>query len=67
MPQKIRDLIKALRKAGFNEIPRGGKGSHRKYVHPKYPGVVTVSGKASDDVKHYQEKQMAQAIEMVGK
>ena len=67
MPQKIRDLMKALRDAGFEEIPGAGKGSHRKLVHPKYPGVVTVSGKTGDDAKRYQEKQVAQAIEMVSK
>lgn len=67
MPQKIRDLLKALKDAGFAEIPRSGKGSHRKLVHPKYPGAVTVSGKAGDDVKRYQEKQVAQAIETVQK
>lgn len=67
MPQKIRDLLKALRDAGFEEIPGAGKGSHRKLVHPKYAGAVTISGKTSDDAKRYQEKQVARAIEMVSK
>ncbi|MBK1629731.1 hypothetical protein CKO31_03040 [Thiohalocapsa halophila] len=67
MPQKIRDLLKALKDAGFDEIPGAGKGSHRKLVHPRYPGAVTVSGKASEDAKRYQEKQIARAIEMVSK
>jgi predicted RNA binding protein YcfA (HicA-like mRNA interferase family) len=67
MPQKIRDLLKALRDAGFTEIPGAGKGSHRKLVHPKYPGAVTVSGNPGDDVKRYQEKQIAQAIDAVQK
>ena len=67
MPQKIRDLLKALKDAGFEEIQGAGKGSHRKLVHPKYPGVVTISGKTGDDVKRYQDKQVAQAIEMVSK
>ena len=67
MPQKIRDLLKALKDAGFEELSGGGKGSHRKLVHPKYPGAVTVSGKAGDDAKCYQEKQVALAIEMVTK
>lgn len=67
MPQKIRDLLKALEEAGFEEIPGAGKGSHRKLVHPKYPGAVTVSGKAGEDAKRYQEKQIAQAIEKVSK
>jgi len=67
MPQKIRDLLKTLKNAGFKEIPGSGKGSHRKLVHPKYPGVVTISGKTGDDAKRYQEKQVAQAIETVSK
>lgn len=65
MPQKLRDLIKALRAAGFQELPAGGKGSHRKFTHPKFPGAVTLSGKPGDDAKRYQEKQIADAIEQV--
>lgn len=53
MPLKIRDLLKALKDAGFTEIPGAGKGSHRKLVHSKYPGAVTVSGKLGDDAKQY--------------
>ena len=67
MPQKIRDLLKALKDAGFEELPGAGKGSHRKLVHPKYPGAVTISGRTGDDAKRYQDKQVAQAIEMVSK
>lgn len=67
MPQKIRDLLEALHDAGFVEISGAGKGSHRKFVHPKYPGAVTVSGKAGEDAKRYQEKQIDRAIEMVNK
>jgi predicted RNA binding protein YcfA (HicA-like mRNA interferase family) len=67
VPQKIRDLLRALKSAGFNEISGAGKGSHRKLVHPKYSGAVTVSGNPGDDAKRYQEKQVAQAIEEVRK
>ena len=49
------------------EIPGAGKGSHRKFVHPRYSGAVTVSGKVGEDVKHYQEKEVAVAIEAVKK
>jgi len=41
----------------------GGKGSHRKFVHLRYRGAVTLSGKSGDDAKPYQEKQVARAIE----
>ncbi|MBW2011719.1 MAG: type II toxin-antitoxin system HicA family toxin [Deltaproteobacteria bacterium] len=65
MPRKIRDLIKKLRDVGFTEIRAAGKGSHRKFIHDKYPGAVTISGKSGDDAKQYQEKQIKQAIESV--
>ncbi|HAO33336.1 MAG TPA: type II toxin-antitoxin system HicA family toxin [Candidatus Competibacter sp.] len=67
MPKKIRDLIQELRNAGFSQISGGGKGSHRKFTHAKYAGAVTVSGQTGDDAKHYQEKQVSQAIESVKK
>ena len=64
MPRKVRQLIKDLQKAGFYEIS-GGKGSHRKFTHVDYSGVVTVSGKLGSDAKTYQEKQIKKAIETV--
>ena len=67
MPQKIRDLLNNLKRAGFMEVAGAGKGSHRKFVRPKYPGAVTVSGHSGDDAKRYQERDVARAIEMVGK
>ena len=65
MPRKLRELIRDLLDAGFYEIPGGGKGSHRKFSHARYPGAVTLSGGAGDDAKYYQEKQVRQAIERV--
>jgi predicted RNA binding protein YcfA (HicA-like mRNA interferase family) len=60
MPRKIRQLIKELEQAGF--INRGGKGSHRNFLHTK--GVaLTLSGKSGDDAKVYQEKLVRQKIE----
>lgn len=64
MPRKIRELIEDLKKAKFYEI-QGGKGSHRKFAHDNYPGAVTLSGKAGDDAKPYQERQIRQAINKV--
>jgi len=64
MPRKIRDLIQDLKGAGFYEIS-GGKGSHRKFSHPRYPGAVTLSGQLGEDAKPYQEKQVRRAIEEV--
>jgi predicted RNA binding protein YcfA (HicA-like mRNA interferase family) len=54
MPRKIRELIEELEKAGF--VNRGGKGSHRNYVHPKLTKPITISGKPGDDARDYQEK-----------
>ena len=59
MPPKIRELIKKLEKAGFSN--RGGKGSHRNYIHPK--GIaVTISGKLGEDAKRYQENEVKRKI-----
>ena len=60
MPRKVRQLIADLEKAGF--VNRGGKGSHRNYIHPK--GLrVTVSGNPGHDVKPYQEREVRRKIE----
>jgi hypothetical protein len=34
VPRKIRQLIREVEQAGFARIT-GGKGSHRKFVHPR--------------------------------
>jgi predicted RNA binding protein YcfA (HicA-like mRNA interferase family) len=61
MPPKIRDLIAELKKAGF--VDRGGKGSHRNFVHPKVETPITVSGRPGDDAKAYQVRAIRTAIE----
>ncbi len=64
MPRKIRQLITDLEQAGF--LPaQGGKGSHRKFRHPRFAGAVILSGKEGDDAHHYQEKQVRHAIREV--
>ena len=45
MPRKIRELVADLQATGFVVVP-GGKGSHRKFRHPRFPGSVILSGKA---------------------
>jgi len=45
----------------------GGKGSHRKFRHPKFPGSVILSGHDGDDARHYQEKQVGYAIREASK
>jgi predicted RNA binding protein YcfA (HicA-like mRNA interferase family) len=61
VPRKIRELIADLEAAGFEN--RGGKGSHRNFVHPSVAKPVTVSGKTGDDAKKYQERAVSKAIE----
>jgi len=63
MPKKIRQLITELEKGGF--INRGGKGSHRNFLHPDYAGSVVISGKSGSDAKPYQEKAVKKAIQAV--
>jgi predicted RNA binding protein YcfA (HicA-like mRNA interferase family) len=61
MPRKIRELIKEIETAGF--VDRGGKGSHRNFVHPNVVKPLTISGKPGDDAKYFQEKAVLTAIE----
>lgn len=65
MPPKIRELIVELSKAGFAD--RGGKGSHRNFVHPNVAKPVIISGNPGDDAKHYQIRAVRSAIEEAGK
>ena len=61
MPRKIRQIIRDLEKAGFQFQP--GKGSHRKYRHPRTTDVVVVAGQLSDDCQSYQERDLRAALE----
>jgi predicted RNA binding protein YcfA (HicA-like mRNA interferase family) len=61
MPRKIRELEADLRREGFS--PQPGKGSHRRYIHPLYPGHVLISGREGDDAKPYQEREVREALE----
>lgn len=61
MPPKVRELIASLEKAGF--INRGGRGSHRNYVHPNVQKPITVPGKPGEDAKQYLIKAVQRAID----
>jgi predicted RNA binding protein YcfA (HicA-like mRNA interferase family) len=65
MPRKIRQLISQLENAGFEN--RGGKGSHRNFVHPKCPYTVKISGNPGSDALPYQEKTVKVALGEVRK
>ncbi|MGD0815066.1 MAG: type II toxin-antitoxin system HicA family toxin [Verrucomicrobiota bacterium] len=62
MRRKIRQLAADLERAGY--VNRGGKGSHRNYVHAK-GGRVTLSGHPGEDAKHYQERDVRRALDAV--
>ncbi len=65
MPRKVRQLISDLEKAGFRD--RGGKGSHRNFIHPDCSYPVVISGKLGDDALRYQEKAVIVALREVKK
>ena len=65
MPRKVRDLLRDLRQAGFSQVSGGGKGSHRKFQHPRLRRRVTLSGPEGGDAKPYQEIDIKKAIEEV--
>jgi predicted RNA binding protein YcfA (HicA-like mRNA interferase family) len=62
MPRKVRQLIADLQRAGFTLVKAAGKGSHRKYSHPKARSVI-LSGADGHDAKHYQERDVRRAIQ----
>jgi predicted RNA binding protein YcfA (HicA-like mRNA interferase family) len=64
MPRKIRQLKQDLRRAGYVQVPKRGKGSHTYWVHPRVPGYsVTLSGQDGHDARPYQEDAVAEALE----
>jgi len=60
MPPKIKDLIADLEQSGF--VNRGGKGSHRNFVHPRVAKPVTISGALGDDALQYQIRAVKIAV-----
>ena len=61
MPQKIRELVAELERAGF--VNRGGKGSHRNFAHPRVSKPITISGAMGEDAKQYQIRAVKRCIE----
>ena len=62
---KVRELVAELKSHGFVETKGGGKGSHRKFKHPRIPGAVTVSGVAGDDASPDLVRQVQRAVDQV--
>ncbi|MDJ0511193.1 MAG: type II toxin-antitoxin system HicA family toxin [Crocosphaera sp.] len=56
MPKKIRELKAMLLKAGFELVPKRGKGSHAIYQYPGTTIRVNLPGKDGSDAKAYSPK-----------
>jgi predicted RNA binding protein YcfA (HicA-like mRNA interferase family) len=63
MPKKIRELKSMLLQAGFELMPKRGKGSHAIYQYPGTTIRVNLPGKDGTDAKSYLEKQVRVAIQ----
>jgi predicted RNA binding protein YcfA (HicA-like mRNA interferase family) len=61
MPRKIRELVAELERAGWMQAG-GGKGSHRKFAHPRSRRKIILSGASGADAHPYQEKLVKQAL-----
>jgi hypothetical protein len=55
MPRKVRGLKADLKRAGYVQLQRRGKGSHTVWKHPLVAGSLPLSGADGDDAKPYQE------------
>jgi predicted RNA binding protein YcfA (HicA-like mRNA interferase family) len=62
MPRKIRELKAQISREGFIYLPKRGKGSHERWLHPLIKKTFTIPGKDGDDVPLYLEKQLAQLL-----
>lgn len=64
MPQSIRQLKAALRKAGAYQISQ--EGSHTKWKHSLVPATLLIlSGHDGDDAKSYQEKAVRKWLQQI--
>jgi predicted RNA binding protein YcfA (HicA-like mRNA interferase family) len=45
---KVRDVLKMLERDGGHQVRQ--RGSHRQLKHDEKPGLVTIPGKAGDDL-----------------
>jgi len=66
MPRKIRELKADLRKAGAVQVAQ--VGSHTKWKHPQVPGLlIELAGADRHDAKHYQERDVGDALQRIHK
>ncbi len=63
VPKKIRELMRDLGKTGWVLEKGAGKGSHRKYWHPRVKYLIILSGNEGADAHRYQERDVRRGIE----
>ncbi|MFM9105102.1 MAG: type II toxin-antitoxin system HicA family toxin [Chloroflexota bacterium] len=63
MPPRLCELTAELRRAGFIEFVRQGKGSHTRWQHPTHADLfVSLAGHDGDDAKAYLVHDVRDAI-----
>ncbi|HKS69108.1 MAG TPA: type II toxin-antitoxin system HicA family toxin [Ktedonobacterales bacterium] len=68
MPRKVRELRADLRRAGYVQKKKRGKGSHTWWVHPSIPGYnVNIAGQDGADAHRYQEELVQEALDKARK
>lgn len=66
MPRTIRQLKADLRRAGFRELPRRGKGNHSYWIHPEVSTAQpNLAGKDGANARPYQEREIRDASAQV--
>lgn len=63
MPRKVRELKADLRRAGYHQVKKRGKGSHSMWRHPLVADPINLSGHNGTDARDYQEKMVDAFIE----
>lgn len=62
MVRSNRQFIRELKDLGFELLPDRGEGDHQMWRHRGAKDItIQIDGKPSDDVHHYNEKQLKEA------
>lgn len=59
---KVRELVRLIEKDGWYHARF--RGSHHQFKHPNKPGLVTVPGRAGDELGHAEQYTEASRTEM---
>ena len=61
---KARQVRRLLRRLGYEQVPKRGKGSHEQYRHPQTGKWTTLSWKENDGIPVGTLKRIASDLEM---